>query len=177
MNMLSIITRLFSAANLTSGKIRPALLKGKRHALKREASRMETLEGRTLFSVPDPNVLSVQTVPAITASQGQLFNGIVATFNDTLTTNNASDFAATINWGDGTNSAGTVGYVNGAISVTGSHTYLATVAPGTAANVVLNDDAPGTATSTATGTASERRREQPQMTQRSPNVATNSLKS
>src|SRR6266478_1950462 len=41
--------------------------------------------------------------------EGQVVNGIVATFTDaTYPTNSPSDFTANINWGDGASSAGTV---------------------------------------------------------------------
>jgi hypothetical protein len=36
------------------------------------------------------------------------FSGVVATFSDSDTVTAAGDFAATIDWGDGTTSAGTV---------------------------------------------------------------------
>jgi hypothetical protein len=66
--------------------------------------------------VPSPGV-------PIHVLEGQAFTATVATFTD----NNepASDFTATINWGDGTTSLGTVSgpNSNGVFSVTGSHTY------------------------------------------------------
>ena len=83
---------------------------------------------------------------------GQSFSGTVATFTDTDTVNVASDFNATINWGDNTpTTAGVISDVAGAITVTGSHTYAATGQD--AVTVTLSDDAPGTATATATSTA------------------------
>jgi hypothetical protein len=72
--------------------------------------------------VADADVLSVASNPALNASAMQAFSGTVATFTDTYTGNTASDFAATISWGDGAHSAGTVSYLAGAISVSGSHT-------------------------------------------------------
>jgi hypothetical protein len=63
----------------------------------------------------------------------------------------AGDFAATIDWGDGTATAGSVSGSAGSFTVSGSHTYAA---PGTdTVTVTLADDAPGTATATATSTA------------------------
>jgi len=74
----------------------------------------------------------------------------VATFSDADTANAASDFTATINWGDGTTSVGTVGGANGSFSVSGSHIYAA---PGQdSVSVTLADDAPGTATAIASTT-------------------------
>jgi len=82
---------------------------------------------------------------------GQAFSGTVATFADSDTSNNAGDFSATIDWGDGTTSSGTLIDNAGAISVTGTHTYTASV--NETVRVALSDDAPGTATATAVSTA------------------------
>jgi hypothetical protein len=78
--------------------------------------------------------------------------GVTATFTNTFTSNPASDFTATINWGDGTTTAGTVTGGNGSFTVTGSHTY--TASGSFTAAVTLTDDAPGTASKTVTTTAS-----------------------
>ena len=47
----------------------------------------------------------------------------VATFTDSNGSDTASDFTATINWGDGTTTAGTVSGSAGAFAVAGGHTY------------------------------------------------------
>jgi hypothetical protein len=47
----------------------------------------------------------------------------VATFTDTSSSDTAAAFTATIDWGDGTTSAGTVVGSNGSFAVTGGHTY------------------------------------------------------
>ena len=88
---------------------------------------------------------------AINATRGAVFSGAVATFSDTNTTNVPSDFVATINWGDGATTAGTVTGSAGAFTVSGSHAYAATGA--FVLTVTLSDDAPGTATATVTGSA------------------------
>jgi uncharacterized repeat protein (TIGR01451 family) len=87
----------------------------------------------------------------ITIPAGQPFSGTVATFADTYPGATASDFTATINWGDATTSAGTItGSAGGPFTVSGSHTYAA---PGQyTVTVTLTDDAPGTATATAVTT-------------------------
>jgi Ca2+-binding RTX toxin-like protein len=76
----------------------------------------------------------------------------VASFTDTNLAAGSGDFTASINWGDG--SAPTTGVVsggNGSFTVSGAHTYLA---GGTdALTVTLADDAPGTASATAQGSA------------------------
>jgi hypothetical protein len=62
------------------------------------------------------------TKAMITASEGQANNVTVATFSDTNLAP-ASDFTASIDWGDGTTTGGTVSGSNGVFSVNGSHTY------------------------------------------------------
>jgi hypothetical protein len=63
----------------------------------------------------------------IQTTSGVSFTGTVATFTDSVTTAAAGDFTATINWGDGTSSAGTVTVdANGGFDVTGTHTYTQT---------------------------------------------------
>src|SRR6516165_6118376 len=59
------------------------------------------------------------------ASEGTALadNTTVATFTDANLTNVASDFTATINWGDGTTTTGTVSGANGSFIVTDGHTY------------------------------------------------------
>ncbi|HEV3022353.1 MAG TPA: DUF4214 domain-containing protein, partial [Pirellulales bacterium] len=65
--------------------------------------------------------------------------------------NTAGDFTATIVWGDGATSAGTVSGSGGSFTVSGSHAYATAGTFDT--SVVLADDAPGTAAATATFTA------------------------
>jgi hypothetical protein len=86
------------------------------------------------------------------ATAGTPFTGTVATFTDTNSAALASDFATTINWGDGTTTAGTVtGPTGGPFTVTGSHTYK----PAGTFNVTVaaTDDGLGTATASVTDTA------------------------
>ena len=72
----------------------------------------------------------------------------VATFTDTDTAAPASDFVGTIDWGDGTTTAGTVTGSSGSFTVSGTHAY-ATSGQDTI-TVTLADDAPGTATAIST---------------------------
>ena len=104
-------------------------------------------------TVGEDDVLTGHSVAAISAMSGVALNGVtVATFTDTDTANLASDFTATINWGDGSGAtAGTVSGGNGTFTVTGSHTY--TAAGSDTVSVTLSDDAPGTTTATANSTA------------------------
>jgi hypothetical protein len=101
-------------------------------------------------AVADGDVLSARGV-TFRASAGQAFSGRVATFTDRDTHNVASDFNATINWGDGTTSAGVITDSRGTISVSGTHTYA--TAGQDAVTITLMDDAPGTATAMADSTA------------------------
>lgn len=79
------------------------------------------------------------------------FTGPVATFSDTNTANVPGDFTATINWGDGNTTAGTVTGGGASYTVSGTHTYATN---GTFPVIVtLHDDPPGTATATANSTA------------------------
>jgi hypothetical protein len=87
------------------------------------------------------------------AVEGAKVSGTVATFTDTgYPTNTLSDLSATINWGDGTTTPGTI-IANGgagAFAVQGSHTF---VEEGSfPLSVTVTDDAPGTATATFTAT-------------------------
>jgi uncharacterized protein (TIGR03118 family) len=88
---------------------------------------------------------------SVTVSEGQTVTATLATFTDTYAGNTAGDFSATIVWGDGATSAGTVSGSGGNFTVSGSHAYATTGTFDT--SVVLADDAPGTAVATATFTA------------------------
>ncbi len=84
---------------------------------------------------------------SLTATSGTVWSGVVATFTDSYTGNTPNDFNATINWGDGAITHGVVGFNGTDYTVSGSHTY--SKAGTFRAAVTLNDDSPGTATSTA----------------------------
>jgi hypothetical protein len=58
-----------------------------------------------------------------TATATRQFSGQVAAFTDADPGATASDYAATIDWGDGTTSAGTVSVISGGFAVNGTHTY------------------------------------------------------
>jgi hypothetical protein len=101
-------------------------------------------------AVAEGDVLTV-TGTTITGNPNVLFSGTVANVTDTDTGNVAGDFTATINWGDGTTTVGTISGGGGAFAVSGSHTYAN--AGQDSLTVMVADDAPGTATGTGTGTA------------------------
>lgn len=62
----------------------------------------------------------------VSATSPQKFSGAVANFTDANSGGSANDFTATIEWGDGSSSAGTVSGSGGSYSVNGSHSYTST---------------------------------------------------
>ncbi|HZU34994.1 MAG TPA: hypothetical protein VFA18_03755, partial [Gemmataceae bacterium] len=89
---------------------------------------------------------------AITTTFGAgITNATVATFTDTNTANPASEFTATISWGDGQSSAGTITGSNGAFTVTGSHNY-ATVGNFPISVAISNFGGSATATASTSAT-------------------------
>jgi hypothetical protein len=68
-------------------------------------------------------LVPTQSRPGIIASKGQPFNGAVAIFSDIYLGNTADDFTATIAWGDGTTTSGTVTGGDGGFTISGSHVY------------------------------------------------------
>jgi hypothetical protein len=93
--------------------------------------------------------LSAAPVP-VAATAGVSFTGVLATFTDADPAGTTSDYTATIGWGDGANSAGTIEPVpGGGFAVIGSHTYAGVGAYQTSIKIA---DAGG-ATATTTGSA------------------------
>jgi hypothetical protein len=62
---------------------------------------------------------------SFTGPAGSTVGGTVATITDPNTSATPSAYSATIDWGDGSSSAGTIAGGNGAFNVTGSHAYAA----------------------------------------------------
>src|SRR5262249_34834341 len=73
------------------------------------------------------NTFGLSAGNPINATEGQAFSGIVATFVDPGSPDPASNFTATIDWGDGTTEAGTVTGGSGSYTGTGTHTYTDTI--------------------------------------------------
>jgi hypothetical protein len=71
--------------------------------------------------VADAN-LSAQGI-ALAATRFAAFSGIVATFTDADPGGVASDYLATIDWGDGSSSTGVVTALGAGFAVTGAHTF------------------------------------------------------
>ncbi len=63
------------------------------------------------------------TATSFSVAEAAPFNGTVATFSDSNTALTPASFTATIAWGDGTTTAGTVTGGSGSFTVTGQHTY------------------------------------------------------
>ena len=68
-------------------------------------------------------------------------SGVIASFTDSDPGGTVTDYTATIKWGDGTSSTGTVAALGGGFTVSGSHTYAKGVAKATI--TVLIHDAGG----------------------------------
>ncbi len=80
--------------------------------------------GRTgAFRVPTCRLDAGGVAPATIPTD---FSGPVATFTDSDLTATADIFSATVDWGDGTTSEGTVEGASGSFTVTGEHRYAAT---------------------------------------------------
>jgi PKD repeat protein len=106
----------------------------------------------TVTAAPSNTLTPVGTI-SISATEGTTFSSTaVATFTESATSVPASDFTATVNWGDGTSSTESVSGTGGTLTVAGSHVYADELTAGTA-TVVLTQTTAGTATGTATGTA------------------------
>jgi hypothetical protein len=88
----------------------------------------------------------------VSATAGQPFSGVVATITDTFPNVHAGDLRATIDWGDGQTSSGTllIGLSGGTFAVSGSHTY--TQGGAYAVSVTVLDTA-SSQSATAHGTA------------------------
>jgi PKD repeat protein len=79
----------------------------------------------TAYEINCPERAITATGTTINATEGASFTGTVATFTDPDPNSTAAEYAATINWGDGTApTAGTIsGPTGGPFTVSGTHTY------------------------------------------------------
>lgn len=74
-------------------------------------------------TVIDYPILATGTA-AVSGNASSAVSGTVAAFTDPETTDTSSQFTATINWGDGSFTIGTVAGGSGTFTVAGSHTYV-----------------------------------------------------
>ena len=85
-----------------------------------------SITGSVSISVGDAALTDASTSASVATNEGSSTGTLtVAQFSDANPGDHTADFSATIHWGDGNNSAGTVSYNSGTgtYSVTGSHTY------------------------------------------------------
>jgi hypothetical protein len=84
-------------------------------------------QGPALDDVSFTPADSLMATPATISPQttGVSFTAPVATFTDTNTSTPAGNFVATIDWGDGSTTPGSVAGSGGSFSVSGTHTYAA----------------------------------------------------
>ena len=75
------------------------------------------------FQLRVPDAALTSTANALTANAGVPFSGPVATFTDADPGGTVSDYAATITWGDGSMTPGSVSPGSGGFVVSGAHTY------------------------------------------------------
>jgi Fibronectin type III domain len=79
---------------------------------------------RSFTTVPDAPLNA--TAEPVSGTAGTKLTAKVASFTDADPTGEVSDYTASIEWGDGTTTAGTVGTAaSGGFKVTGTHTYAA----------------------------------------------------
>jgi SdrD B-like domain/Bacterial Ig-like domain (group 3)/Domain of unknown function DUF11 len=105
----------------------------------------------TTATVANSDLLAATGAAPLTSTYGEGLTGVMlATFTDTYTGAPASDFLATIDWGDGQNSTGTVSGGNGSFTVIGSHNYA--YAGTYLIGVAIAEDGGATATASTTAT-------------------------
>jgi hypothetical protein len=85
----------------------------------------------------------------IAATEGTPFTGVVATFVDANPNGQAGEDSATISWGDGSSSPGTIAAGPGGFTVTGTHSY----SPGGTYQITVSISSTGGSAATATSTA------------------------
>jgi hypothetical protein len=93
---------------------------------------------------------------AVRATEGQPYSGQVATFTDPDPTATAAEYAATIDWGDGTPlTAGTVAGSGGTFAVSGTHTYADEGSHTVTAAITDVDNLANTTKTTSTATVAD----------------------
>ncbi len=115
----------------------------------------------TVQTLAPPDLLSAHAL-VLTLTKNVSFTGSVATFTDLDAATGAASFVATINWGKGKTTAGTVEGSGGTFTVTGTHKYLS--AGVFRVNVTVTMTTPGKAATSVKTTAevSNRPKRRPQ---------------
>jgi PKD repeat protein len=96
------------------------------------------------------------TGTAVSATEGAPFSGPVATFTEPDASAPASQYTATIDWGDSSTSTGTVtGPAGGPFTVNGSHTYAEEGSYPVKVTITDNVNSSNTTTATSTATVAD----------------------
>ena len=129
----------FNALSFTAGD------EGSFHLLISEASGVQPVTSDEPYTLTVTDAALAAAGNAISGTEGASLTAAVAIFTDANPNALASDFTATINWGDNTSSTGTVVALNGGgFAVDGTHTYAE---EGTYnSTVTINDHGGSTAT-------------------------------
>jgi hypothetical protein len=114
----------------------------------------------TMATLPQTAIIAdaplTSKAAVVAAVAGVPFTSTVATFTSTNTFSQASEFSATINWGDGSApSAGTIVGSGGSFAVVGTHIY-ATTSAGFPFTVSIQHNGPGPDNSTTSASGSAR---------------------
>ena len=108
------------------------------------------------YTPPPPDEPIAATGTNFSATEGASFSGTVATFTDPDTGATASEYSATIAWGDGSSSSGTIaGPVGGPFIVSGAHTYLEEGAYAVAVTIVDIDNTSNRDTATSVASVAD----------------------
>jgi PKD domain len=92
----------------------------------------------------------------ISSVEGSPFSGPVATFIEPDASAPASQYSATIDWGDGSTSSGTVsGPVGGPFTISGTHTYIEEGSYAVKVTITDNVNSSNTVTATSTATVAD----------------------
>jgi hypothetical protein len=97
-----------------------------------------TVTNTAQITVLDAPLEEGEEAPTITSVEGQSFTATVGNFTDENIYAPASDFTATIGWGDGTTTTGTVSGSGGSFTVTGTHTYTEQSEPDEPYDITVN---------------------------------------
>jgi hypothetical protein len=112
--------------------------------------------GRGMWEIPvvnDPPPMA--TGSPLTATEGQAFSGVVADFTDADPNATAGEYTATITWGDGTSSPGTIQAGSGGFNILGTHTYAEEGSYSIGVTITDVDNTSNGATTSSTATVAD----------------------